>query len=124
MNKNGWQLAVVDWSLLKKNYRSIYDMIADHISWVEALPDGDPHGLKSGTVCYIVDVFYAEPFSKSFEAAASQIYGNKAAVFNLWVPSMSRYMYCLMLAVRPIVTEEDIVDVELKYPNTNICSYV
>ena len=123
MNKNGWQLAVVDWSLLKKNHRSVYDMIADHISWVDALPDGDPR-LKSGTVCYIVDVFYAGPFSKSFEAAASQIYGNKAAVFNLWVPSMSRYMYCLMLAVHPIVTEEDIVDVELKYPNIDIRSYV
>lgn len=120
MNKNGWQLAIVDWDFLKKINPLLYSSLSDEIAKFNALPKSSPSGLKSGTVCYIIDLFYADPSNKVFKLASSPLYGQRAPLFNLWVPSLQRYMYCIMQAVHPIVTEQDAIDAELRFPESGI----
>lgn len=100
---NGWQLAVVDWDMFKKNVHPSHAWLLDEIDKTEK--DTSGKALASGEVVYICSV--------ASESTLAD--GTVASMAYVWSPSRCMYMTSALGALHPIVTPKDAIEMNLKF---------
>lgn len=111
MMNNAWQLGVIDYDLTDfKQYPKFYSQIqAERHNGV---------GLDDGDIVYIVSTSkrtihsLGELFS---ELANRPIYQFGVTFADVWNVKKKRYGWAMQEFIRPILTEKDVIEVELKF---------
>ena len=107
-----WQLGVVDWSLWKPTHDVVKDQkekIINHIPCTLE-PNADSV-LRDGEIVYICDSGEANYSLDNITFSC--------LLFHCWVPSILEYFDIIGAAVRPIVSEKDAIEMDMKF-NLNL----
>ena len=101
MINQAWQLAVVDYDRLK----NFYEKNKKFARIVESSKSRDT-SFKDGEVVYIASIM--DTCKKIGEVDFSP-------QCRVWLPERNKYGYCILDMLYPILTEKNIIEVELKF---------
>lgn len=112
--KNEWQLAVVDLDVYKWN-----DGSALKKKFEQLFNDPD-RTLVQSTVVYICSVAQIPcvKFGSEYDwdnPSYGGMFSNGVPIANVWIPKAKRYGYAPLYVLRPIVTEADAIEMEMKF---------
>lgn len=113
MNK-AWQLCVIDRTLID------FSMAPNFAQQVMA--DATTSPMKDGTIVFVVGIivksFSSLPstFTELKKASLKYYAISDGVVFaNVWSPSIKKYGWIMRDFLRPILSEQDAIDVEIKF---------
>ena len=111
--KNGWQLAVVDLDILKR-----LDEDGAMMKKLSLRLSASNSNLHLGDVVYICSVAQIdrEKFDcEQYAVLNKNIFALGIPFANIWIPNIKSYGYFPLYALRPIVTEADAIEMEMKF---------
>lgn len=98
-----WQPAIVDYEQLM-NVTKKNDTVKEECKQILS-GKLDNEAIKAGTLVYIVETYIDD-------------YGGYNMHFcTVWEPSRQRYLKQALNSLRPLITEKDIIDMEMKFGN-------
>lgn len=101
MFSQAWQLAVVDYSLVKNNY---HKSCPQFINVIERAKHKE-NALVDGKVVFIVCAY-------ELQCNVGE-YKNPIRA-RVWIPRIERYGFCLLDVLHPVLSEKDAIDLELR----------
>lgn len=109
MFNSGWQPAVVDWSRAKEVYEkhlsTKFSKQSELQTLIEIVEDAaKSSAIKSGELCWIASV-QIEHLLKS----------EKVKMAYVWMHETQSYIYVILEALHPLVSEKDVIEMSLKF---------
>ena len=101
MFSQAWQLAVVDYSLVKNNFQK---QRPQFINVIERSKHKE-NALVDGEVVFIVCAHELQCNVGEYKNPISA---------RVWIPRLERYGFCLLDALHPVLSEKDAIDLELR----------
>lgn len=101
MFSQAWQLAVVDYDMLKNKFCKSCPQFVEAIE----ISKREKHALVDGEVVFIVCAY-----EKQCNIGE---YKNPVRV-RVWIPRIEGYGFCLLDMLHPVLSEKDAIDLELR----------
>lgn len=109
--KNGWQLAVVDVDAFSYTKCSaLIDRLRNLFENSSPMP--------CGTIVYICSTMQcsAEKFGQEWRSDyLDKLFAHGIPFANVWMPAKKKYGFAPLYVLRPIATEADVIEVEMKF---------
>lgn len=101
MFSQAWQLAVVDYSLVKNNYHKQLPQFSNVVEKSKHMKNA----LVDGEVVFIVCAHEQQ--------CNIEEYKNPVRA-RVWIPRVEKYGFCLLDMLHPVLSEKDAIDLELR----------
>ena len=116
-----WQRAVVDWEILEKENSDAWKIIKNQVKAMNDKGMLSSDAMISGTIVYIVSVMHRMVDENSAFQVAMKNQILRTQVYAItWVPDLQQFVTMPLVALHPIVTEKDAIELNLKFPSLNI----
>ena len=101
MFSQAWQLAVVDYSLVKNNYHKLCPQFSIAVEKSKHIKNALADGEIVFIVCAHEQQYNIEEYKNPVRA-------------RVWIPRIKKYGFCLLDMLYPVLSEKDAIDLELR----------